>query len=210
MTEVAPPADRSPAVVLGCPKCTTALQARTEAQTCPSCGLHVALRGGCLMDRNLVPPPFEATEIKVTGSNLFTRTRSVVGRESIRSGDLDPVTGHIPIGENAVAWNDVWTITTWKRLDVKLLLATILLLGPFDLLLIAGTIGQPGVAIVAVPMLAWTFFALRKAIKTGARHMRVCGSQLILTLRYDTLSSKWKRFEREAHKRAGIPLPPEK
>ena len=197
-----------PPVTVSCPKCQGAID--LDNDVCSACNLGVKLQFGCLADGRVVPPPFESFEVKVKNAGFVTRTQSIAGRMGIRSGDLDPVMGMVPMDERNIPWNDIFTVTTWKTINWRMLIATLLLLAPLSLLFFAVSITTPGFLIAAVPSALVTAAFVRKSLTTGARHMRVCGGRLMFKFRYDTYFSRWKQFEDETRRRSGIAalLPP--
>lgn len=202
---VTPP--RVPPLVTSCPRCEAPSQPRPAVQTCGHCKRSFLLVGGALLDGNVVPPMAAPGVIKVRASGTLQRTQGAVGPLGISHGTLDPITGHIPMDSLSIPWPDIYSIALWRRPDWLSFLVTTVLLGPVALGLVAATFGVPALAVLSVPVLAGFVYLVTRAFKVGAQFMRVCGSRLVLTIRYDQPAWRRKRFVRETFLRAGLPIP---
>lgn len=218
MTEVvAPPAEAAsraaprpppPQLVTSCPRCEAPAQAAPGAQTCAHCKAPFVLVAGALLDEACVPPEaIPAKVVKVRSSGLLARSQGVVGPAGISHGTLDPITGRIPMDSLTIPWGDIYSIALWRRPDWVAFFATLLLLGPIVLGLLAGTFRAPILAVLSVPLLSLWIFLVVRAFRVGVQQMRVCGSRLVLKIRYDQPLWRRKRFVTDAFRRAGVPLP---
>lgn len=190
---------------LACPWCCRSEgDARRGEQRCGGCGRSYALFAGPRLDPAVEPPGGDGATLVSRSAGLILRKQAEVTSIGFSHGNLDPVTGMIPVDARRIAFADVITIATWSRPDWWLLLGVALLGLPVSALLAAGAWSEPVVGIVAAPLWALTAGLLWRAFRPGARFMRVTAPGLTLSFRHDAPVWRWRRFRAEALRRSGI------
>lgn len=196
----------SSATAFTCPKCNLAAQAGLEAQHCGSCGTRFLLLAGPAADPNVHPPPVNpnAKTVKVKTASAFVLFRGTVQADAIAHGPLDPVTGLVPISENAICYPAIESIAVWRKIDWSRLVVALVLL-PLGLWALAASLSTVGWLVVALPVLALGGFVLYRAVGLRANFMRVVSRDRCLKIRFD--QPMWRRmpFLREALVRSGLP-----
>lgn len=177
-------------------------------QTCKRCGKRCVLRCGAMLDRNVVPPPYDPSlpRIVVKFSTWVLLKRAEVAPEGVSEGTLDPVTGLVPMDKSGILYADIQTIAVYRKVDVARLIAALLLPTPLALLTLFAAISSraPAFLIVALPlMLISAYFLWRTAILRG-HFVRVAGRWRTITIRFD--SPLWRRrpFHDELMRRSGL------
>ena len=95
--------------------------------------------------------------------------------------------------------------TFWGRLLLAIL--TIIFLLPLSVAVAPLVAEGAGWLILIGPIWFLTIFCLLRATWIGAHYMRVCGSRMVLVMRYDAPIWRRKLFFAEALRRTGIRLP---
>lgn len=193
---------------LACPFCNVAADAVRGPRRCNACGKSFATYAGCVVDGSVVPPvphPGLPT-ISVRWAEVFTYSFAKLEPFGVASGMNDPVTGMIPMDQSGVLFQDVVSITIWRKIRwAQLILA---LLVPAPLALGAVSLKSPGALIGAIPFGMLAAWAIYLAVVVGANRARVVGRYRVLELRFD--SPFWRRqsFHDELLRRAGMPPSP--
>jgi hypothetical protein len=173
------------------------------------CTQLCTLLAGARIDKSVVPNVAPgAKTLKMKYADIALRHAAIVDDKGIGHAELDPVTGHIPMGTRTIAFGDVVTLGVYRRVAWGTLIASVLLyLVPVVLpLLYFSFVEAPLLLTLALPALALWVLAVRKAAVIGVQRMRVVGPRPedVLVFRFDTPMWRRKKFLAAVVERTGV------
>lgn len=199
-----------------CPRCEAPASPSREVQTCVHCKKPFVLVAGARMDANVKAPApsgggASAQTIKMKYADAVLRHAAILDDKGIGHAELDPVTGHIPMGTRTIPYGDVVTLGVYRRVAWGTLAVLVLLyFVPVVLPLLAFSLEVPLLLTLALPALALFVLGIRKTVIIGVQRMRVVGPRPedVLVLRFDTPMWRRKKFLAAMTERTGVgPLP---
>jgi hypothetical protein len=198
-----------PMDALICPKCNAGAMPNQQTQRCPKCGLEFLLLAGAALDPTITPAQFDpnALRIKVKSAGIALMTTSTLDPLGLTSGEMDPVTGMIPISQSGIAYPNVATLAVWRRIDIKEIFVACILPIPIAIgLTLVGVISAPGMLPFALLFMLISAFMLYRGFGRRANFVRVCGSGRSLRVRFDRPGWRRQKFYAELMRRCGLPF----
>jgi hypothetical protein len=191
-----------------CPRCEAPASPARVVQTCVHCKKPFLLVAGAALDASIVPKvEAGAKTIKLKYADIALRHAAFVDDKGISHSELDPVTGHIPMGTRTIAFGDVVTLGVQRRVAWGTLVALVLLyFVPVVAPLFAFSIEVPLLLTLALPAFALFLLGVRKATVIGVQRMRVTGRRPedTLVFRIDTPMWRRKKFLAAVTDRTGV------
>jgi hypothetical protein len=209
MSSMVPLDDKTLARARVCPRCEAPATPAKSVQSCVHCKKPFVLVAGARSDKSVVPNVAPgAKTLKMKYADIALRHAAIVDDKGIGHAELDPVTGHIPMGTRTIAFGDVVTLGVYRRVAWGTLIASVLLyLLPVVLPLFYFSFAEaPLLLTLAVPALALWVLAVRKAAVIGVQRMRVVGARPedVLVFRFDTPMWRRKKFLAAVVERTGV------
>jgi hypothetical protein len=196
---------------LSCPVCKAAAQPGPSIQRC-RCGRSFELYAGPFLDKSVVPPsPAEKTErVTVRSWGAILRQFGCLEADRVRAGPLDPITGHIPMSSQELAYRAVYTVAFWQRIPWGQAVAVLLVPLPFTLFAWWAYVSSRSWVVLpfALLMTALVALAVHSIFIIQAHFARVCGAREALVIRFDRPRRGLRRFHDELLRRCGIKTTP--
>ena len=192
-----------------CPRCDAPATPSKSLQSCVHCKKPFVLVAGARLDPSIAPKVAPgAKTLKMKYADIALRHAAIVDDVGISHAELDPVTGHIPMGTRTIPFADVVTLGLYRRVAWGTLIALVLLFFlPVVLpLLFFSIVEVPLLLTLALPSLALFVLGVRKATVIGVQRMRVVGGRPedTLVLRFDTPMWRRKKVLAAVTERTGV------